>query len=123
MKQKAKQAVRLLPPLECETIPITDPGEIAALERRISQRATGAPVRPILIVEDDAATREFIAEMLVAKGYTVSAAADGAQARALVEAYTGGAQRYDGRMIEAMHVAEAKTIIERYERLRGTEGG
>ncbi len=41
------------------------------------------------------------------------------QARALVEAYTGGAQRHDGRMIEAMHVAEAKAIIERYEKLRG----
>ncbi len=41
------------------------------------------------------------------------------QARALVDAFTGGAQRYDGRMIEAMHVAEAKAIIERYERLNG----
>ncbi len=41
------------------------------------------------------------------------------QARALMEAYTGGAQRYDGRMIEAMHVAEARAIVERFERLRG----
>ena len=41
------------------------------------------------------------------------------QARALIDAYTGGAQRYDGRMIEAMHVAEAKAIVERFERLRG----
>jgi (3S)-malyl-CoA thioesterase len=41
------------------------------------------------------------------------------EARALVEAFTGGAQRYDGRMIEAMHVEEAKAIIERAERLRG----
>jgi len=40
------------------------------------------------------------------------------QARALVEAFTGGAQRYDGRMIESMHVEEARTIIERAERLR-----
>ncbi|MCW2361583.1 citrate lyase subunit beta/citryl-CoA lyase [Sphingobium xanthum] len=40
------------------------------------------------------------------------------QARALVEAFTGGAQRYDGRMIEAMHVEEAKAIIDRAERLR-----
>jgi citrate lyase subunit beta/citryl-CoA lyase len=44
------------------------------------------------------------------------------QARALVEAFTGGAQRYDGRMIEAMHVAEARAIIERYEAHRGPEG-
>lgn len=41
-----------------------------------------------------------------------------AEARALVEAFTGGAQRYDGRMIEAMHVEEAKAIIERAERQR-----
>ena len=40
------------------------------------------------------------------------------QARALVDAFTGGAQRYDGRMIEAMHVEEAKAIIERSARLR-----
>jgi len=40
------------------------------------------------------------------------------QARSLVEAFTGGAQRYDGRMIEAMHVEEAKAIIERAERQR-----
>lgn len=46
-----------------------------------------------------------------------------AQARALVEAFTGGAQRYDGRMIEAMHVAEARAIIERYEAHRGPGAG
>lgn len=46
-----------------------------------------------------------------------------AQARALIEAYTGGAQRYDGRMIEAMHVAEAKAIVDRFERLRGASEG
>lgn len=40
------------------------------------------------------------------------------QARALVEAFTGGAQRYDGRMIESMHVAEAKSLLERAERQR-----
>lgn len=37
-------------------------------------------------------------------------------AKALIEAYTGGAQRYDGRMIEAMHVEEAKMLVERAER-------
>jgi citrate lyase subunit beta/citryl-CoA lyase len=41
-----------------------------------------------------------------------------AQARELIAAYTGGAQRWDGRMIEAMHVAEARAIIERSERLQ-----
>jgi hypothetical protein len=37
MKQQDTHAVRILPPLECETIPITDPDEIAALERRIRE--------------------------------------------------------------------------------------
>jgi citrate lyase subunit beta/citryl-CoA lyase len=41
-----------------------------------------------------------------------------AQARELIAAYTGGAQRWDGRMIEAMHVAEAQAIVERFERLQ-----
>ena len=41
------------------------------------------------------------------------------QAQALIDSYTGGAQRYDGRMIEAMHVAEARAIIERAERHGG----
>lgn len=39
-----------------------------------------------------------------------------AEARALIEAYTGGAQRFDGRMIEAMHVAQARALIEQAER-------
>lgn len=59
---------------------------LAALERRINSRPASAQVRPILVVEDDTATREFIAEMLVARGYTVATAADGAQARAQVAA-------------------------------------
>jgi len=44
------------------------------------------PPRPILVVEDDTATREFIAEMLSSQGYVVATAADGAQARAQVAA-------------------------------------
>ena len=59
---------------------------LAALERRINSRPVSAHVRPILVVEDDTATREFIAEMLVTRGYTVATAADGAQARAQVAA-------------------------------------
>jgi citrate lyase subunit beta/citryl-CoA lyase len=35
-----------------------------------------------------------------------------AQARALVAAASGGAERYEGRMIEDMHVAAAKALIE-----------
>ncbi len=36
-----------------------------------------------------------------------------AEARALVAAATGGAERYDGRMIEAMHVDQARALLER----------
>ena len=42
--------------------------------------------RPILVVEDDAPTREFVAELLSKYGYVVSTAADGAEARAQVRA-------------------------------------
>lgn len=36
-----------------------------------------------------------------------------AAARALVSAYQGGAQRHDGAMIEAMHVADARALLAR----------
>jgi signal transduction histidine kinase/CheY-like chemotaxis protein len=57
---------------------------LAAVGRRVKLRAASAISRPILVVDDDSAMREFIAEMLVAEGYTVATAADGAQARAQV---------------------------------------
>jgi (3S)-malyl-CoA thioesterase len=38
-----------------------------------------------------------------------------AAARRLIEAATGGAERYEGRMIEAMHVAEARALVARAE--------
>jgi signal transduction histidine kinase/DNA-binding response OmpR family regulator len=69
----------LVKPVNKETL-------LAALQRRISNRPAAAPIRPILVIEDDTATREFIAEMLVAQGYSVATAADGAQARAQVAA-------------------------------------
>jgi len=59
---------------------------LAAIERCVKSRPTSALARPILIVEDDTPTREFITEMLTAKGYAVTAVADGAQARAQVAA-------------------------------------
>jgi len=59
---------------------------LAALERHANSRPASVSARPILIVEDDAPAREFIAEMLTAKGYAVTAVADGAQARAQVAA-------------------------------------
>ncbi|MEY2411440.1 MAG: hypothetical protein QOD84_46, partial [Acidobacteriaceae bacterium] len=57
---------------------------LAAVERCLSSRGRAAPVRAILVVEDDAATREMIEDMLTAGGYSVITAADGAQARARV---------------------------------------
>jgi len=42
---------------------------LAALQRRAGIRPSPKRTRPILVVEDDTATREFIAEMLTAQGY------------------------------------------------------
>ena len=39
-----------------------------------------------------------------------------AEARALIAAATGGAERFSGRMIEAMHVDQARALIERAAR-------
>jgi citrate lyase subunit beta/citryl-CoA lyase len=38
-----------------------------------------------------------------------------ADARRLIEAATGGAERFEGRMIESMHVEEAKALVARAE--------
>jgi signal transduction histidine kinase/DNA-binding response OmpR family regulator len=59
---------------------------LAAIQRRATIRPSAKRMRPILVVEDDVATREFIVEMLTAQGYAVATAADGAQARAQVTA-------------------------------------
>jgi signal transduction histidine kinase/DNA-binding response OmpR family regulator len=59
---------------------------LAALQRRASIRPSPKRTRPILVVEDDNATREFIVEMLTAQGYAVATASDSAQARAQVVA-------------------------------------
>jgi len=59
---------------------------LAALQRRASIHPSSKRTRPILVVEDDTATREFIVEMLTAQGYAVATASDGAQARAQIAA-------------------------------------
>jgi CheY-like chemotaxis protein len=59
---------------------------LAAVERCLSQRKTIGRTRPILVVEDDAPTREFVAELLSKHGYVVTTAAGGAEARARVAA-------------------------------------
>jgi signal transduction histidine kinase/DNA-binding response OmpR family regulator len=57
-----------------------------AVERCLNKRQPKTSVRPILIVEDDTAAREFLAEFLCQRGYIVATAADGAEARASVAA-------------------------------------
>ncbi|MFI5126052.1 MAG: response regulator [Candidatus Acidiferrales bacterium] len=57
---------------------------LAAVRRCLNYRGRIGPARPILVVEDDASTREFVAELLSKNGYIVSVAADGAKARAQV---------------------------------------
>ena len=57
---------------------------LAAVERCLKSRGGAAPLRPILVVEDDASTREMIEDLLTASGYLVVTAGDGAQARARV---------------------------------------
>ena len=52
--------------------------------------ARRAMTKPILVVEDDAATREFVVQALVFEGYRVLAAADGQEALELVERHEPG---------------------------------
>jgi CheY-like chemotaxis protein/anti-sigma regulatory factor (Ser/Thr protein kinase) len=56
---------------------------MAAMDRCLGTRAL-APGRSILVVEDDAAAREVVSELLTTQGYIVATAADGAEARAQV---------------------------------------
>jgi signal transduction histidine kinase/DNA-binding response OmpR family regulator len=59
---------------------------LAAVERRLNHRAqAGRTGGKILVVEDDAPTREFMADFLSKQGYTVATAGDAREARAQVE--------------------------------------
>ncbi|PYU02297.1 MAG: hypothetical protein DMG38_00805 [Acidobacteria bacterium] len=66
--------------------PINKATLLDAIARHVGRAPAASPWRPILVVEDDPPTREFIAEMLSSQGYLVATAADGAQARAQVAA-------------------------------------
>ncbi len=66
--------------------PVNQATLLTAIGRHISSHPAATPRKPILVVEDDTPTREFIAEMLTTHGYAVTTAADGAQARAQVAA-------------------------------------
>lgn len=57
---------------------------LAAMDRCLNHREKTEDERAILIVEDDTATSEFIAELLINRGHIVRKAADGAEARAQV---------------------------------------
>jgi signal transduction histidine kinase/DNA-binding response OmpR family regulator len=62
---------------------------LAAVERCLEGRSGASSYsssRPILVVEDDAPTREIITELLKAKGYVVITSADGESARKQVAA-------------------------------------
>jgi signal transduction histidine kinase/DNA-binding response OmpR family regulator len=66
--------------------PVDKPTLLVAVERCLNQRARSQPARPILVVEDDLPTREFVAALLTKHGYVVATAADGVEARTWVEA-------------------------------------
>lgn len=61
--------------------PIEKPILLAAIERCLNQRPNIRSARPILVVEDDTPTREFLTELLSKNGYIVSTASDGEEAR------------------------------------------
>jgi signal transduction histidine kinase/DNA-binding response OmpR family regulator/CHASE3 domain sensor protein len=69
--------------------PVDKSALLAAVGRCLSSGVSSgrsSSHRPLLVVEDDPATREVIAELLTTQGYTVTLAEDGEQARAHVAA-------------------------------------
>ena len=66
--------------------PVQKPVLLAAIERCLNQAPKLRRSRPILVVEDDTATREFLTELLSKNGYVVRTASDGEEARAQIAA-------------------------------------
>ena len=62
--------------------PVDKASLLAAVRRCLGLKQGVASQRPILVVEDDTATREIVAELLTAQGYGVTTAKDGKEARA-----------------------------------------
>ncbi len=58
---------------------------LAAVERCLRAHEAGTPHQPILVVEDDAACREMICELLAAQGYALSSVGDGVAAYDFVQ--------------------------------------
>ena len=57
---------------------------LATVERCLEKQRVERKAGPVLVVEDDAPTREVITQLLSAQGYSVATSGDGAQARASV---------------------------------------
>jgi len=66
--------------------PVDKAAMLAAVERCLGPQGAAQPARLVLVVEDDAPTREVITELLSGQDFAVATAADGAQARAQVAA-------------------------------------
>jgi PAS domain S-box-containing protein len=64
--------------------PVEKAALLAAVGRCLNRRFRSGHATGILVVEDDAPTREYIAELLSKSGYSVRTAADGMEARARV---------------------------------------
>jgi PAS domain S-box-containing protein len=62
--------------------PVEKAALLAAIGRCLNRRGRRERLQPILVVEDDDATREFIAEILSKNGFSVRTAADAQGARA-----------------------------------------
>ena len=60
--------------------PVEKTALLTAIQRCLGRREPSEPIQNILVVEDDAPAREFIAELLSSQGYSVCTAADGAEA-------------------------------------------
>jgi DNA-binding response OmpR family regulator len=61
---------------------------LSSIERCLNQRGRNGSENSILVVEDDQPTREFITDLLAREGFAVRSLANGAQARAHVQAHT-----------------------------------
>ncbi|HEY4739921.1 MAG TPA: CHASE3 domain-containing protein [Candidatus Acidoferrales bacterium] len=62
--------------------PVDQSALLAAIERCLAAKEGLRLARPVLVVEDDSATREVLTELLSSQGYATATASDGAQARA-----------------------------------------
>ena len=66
--------------------PVQKPVLLAAIDRCLNHTKRLRTSRPILVVEDDTATREFLSELLSKNGYLVRTASDGEEARSKIAA-------------------------------------